>query len=83
VSRMFNHLDKLTKAELNGCIAFFTTKRDLYAADGNEGIADIYATVVDALVSERERRRAREKNIEKVYFADGLKDEDVTQWVKG
>jgi len=76
----FDHLDLLSPEELRAGIAVFTAARDGFAREGRAGLADLFATVLVALVEERDRRRKQWHRTQRALVFDDPNEADDAEW---
>ncbi|MDY6793693.1 MAG: hypothetical protein SWK76_00200 [Actinomycetota bacterium] len=79
----FESLHELTVSNLRISIKLFQDLRDKYAAGGEECLADIYATVLQALIIERKRRDSQLEAMEPyLLLEENDIDDDPTAWTR-
>lgn len=80
VTVSFETLHQLTVSELNIMTKLFQDLRDTRANEGKGAEADIYATVLSALIIERNRRAAAFKSLEPSILLEENDLDDLEKW---
>lgn len=79
----FENLHKMSVSDLKVSTRLFRDLRDKYATEGDECLADIYATVLQALIIERKRRDSQLEAIEPhLILEENDIDEYPTEWTR-
>jgi hypothetical protein len=80
ITATFDALGAMSPPELNASIKVYAKARDQYTKEGWYTMADIQATVLGALVDERDRRQKAWQETQRLLMTEP-DDDEVAEWM--